>query len=56
MKETTSEKRGNDGEPTSKDEVKITNERLRRSLKETRIDFKEFDSLENIIYELMIKN
>jgi D-alanine transaminase len=31
-------------------------ERLRRSLKETRIDFKELDSLENIIYELMIKN
>jgi len=31
-------------------------ERLGRSLKETRIDFKELDSLENIIYELMIKN
>lgn len=31
-------------------------ERLRRSLKETRIDFIEFESLENIIYELMIKN
>lgn len=31
-------------------------ERLRRSLKETRIDFKEFESLENITYELMIKN
>jgi D-alanine transaminase len=31
-------------------------ERLKRSLKETRIDFKELDSIENIIYELMIKN
>lgn len=31
-------------------------ERLKRSLTETRIDFKEFASLENIIYELMIKN
>jgi len=31
-------------------------DRLKRSLKEIRIDFKEFDSLENIIYELMIKN
>lgn len=30
--------------------------RLKRSLKETRIDFKELDSIENIIYELMIKN
>ncbi|HSW53759.1 MAG TPA: D-amino-acid transaminase [Ignavibacteriaceae bacterium] len=31
-------------------------DRLKRSLKETRIDFKEPDSIENIIYELMIKN
>ena len=31
-------------------------ERLRKSLRETRIDFKEFESLENITYELMIKN
>ncbi len=31
-------------------------DRLKRSLKETRIDFKELDSIENIIYELMIKN
>jgi D-alanine transaminase len=31
-------------------------ERLKRSLKEIRIDFKEFDSLENIICQLMIKN
>ena len=31
-------------------------DRLKRSLKETRIDFKEFDSLENIIYELIKKN
>ena len=30
--------------------------RLRRSLKEIRIDFNEFDSLENIIYELIKKN
>lgn len=30
--------------------------RLKRSLKETRLDFKELDSIENIIYELMIKN
>lgn len=30
--------------------------RLKRSLKETRIDFKGLDSIENIIYELMIKN
>ena len=30
--------------------------RLRRSLKETRIEFKEINALENIIYELMIKN
>ena len=30
--------------------------RLKRSLKEIRIDFKELNSLENIIYELMIKN
>ena len=30
--------------------------RLKRSLKETRIDFRELDSIENIIYELMIKN
>jgi D-alanine transaminase len=30
--------------------------RLKRSLKETRIDFTELDSIENIIYELMIKN
>jgi len=30
--------------------------RLRRSLKETRIEFKEINTLENIIYELMIKN
>lgn len=30
--------------------------RLKRSLKETRIDFTELISLENIIYELMIKN
>jgi D-alanine transaminase len=30
--------------------------RLKRSLKETRIDFTDLDSLENIIYELMIKN
>jgi len=31
-------------------------ERLKRSLKETRIDFKYFDSLENIIYDLIKKN
>ena len=31
-------------------------ERLKRSLKETRIDFKKFDSLENIIYDLIKKN
>ncbi len=31
-------------------------ERLKRSLRETRIDFTELDPLENIIYELMIKN
>ena len=31
-------------------------ERLKRSLKEIRIDFKEFDSLENIIYDLIKKN
>jgi len=31
-------------------------ERLKRSLRETRINFKEFESIENIIYELMIKN
>ena len=31
-------------------------DRLKRSLKEIRIDFKEFDSLENIIYELIKKN
>lgn len=31
-------------------------ERLKRSLKETRIDFKELDSIENIIYELIKKN
>ena len=31
-------------------------DRLKRGLKEIRIDIKEFDSLENIIYELMIKN
>ncbi|MDZ7625608.1 MAG: D-amino-acid transaminase [Ignavibacteriaceae bacterium] len=31
-------------------------DRLKRSLRETRIDFKELDSIENIIYELMIKN
>jgi D-alanine transaminase len=30
--------------------------RLRRSLKEIRIDYKELNSIENIIYELMIKN
>jgi len=30
--------------------------RLKRSLKETRIDFREVNSIENIIYELMIKN
>lgn len=30
--------------------------RLKRSLKETRIEFPELDSIENIIYELMIKN
>jgi len=30
--------------------------RLKRSLRETRIDFMELDSIENIIYELMIKN
>lgn len=31
-------------------------ERLKRSLKETRIEFNELDSLENIIYELIKKN
>ena len=31
-------------------------DRLKRSLKEIRIDFKEFGSLENIIYELIKKN
>jgi D-alanine transaminase len=31
-------------------------DRLKRSLKEIRIDFVDFNSLENIIYELMIKN
>jgi D-alanine transaminase len=31
-------------------------DRLKRSLKETRIDFKELDSIENIIYELIKKN
>jgi D-alanine transaminase len=31
-------------------------DRLKRSLKEIRIDFKELESIENIIYELMIKN
>jgi D-alanine transaminase len=31
-------------------------DRLKRSLKEIRIDFKVFDSLENIIYELIKKN
>ena len=31
-------------------------DRLKRSLKETRIDFKDLDPIENIIYELMIKN
>jgi D-alanine transaminase len=31
-------------------------DRLKRSLKEIRIDFYDFNSLENIIYELMIKN
>jgi len=31
-------------------------DRLKRSLKETRIEFKEFNSIENIVYELMIKN
>ena len=31
-------------------------ERLKRSLKEIRIDFKDFDSLENIIYDLIKKN
>ncbi|MCW9064947.1 MAG: D-amino-acid transaminase [Ignavibacteriaceae bacterium] len=31
-------------------------DRLKRSLKETRIDFKELESLENIIYELIKKN
>jgi D-alanine transaminase len=30
--------------------------RLKRSLKETRIDFTDLNSVENIIYELMIKN
>lgn len=30
--------------------------RLKRSLKETRIEFKELNEIENIIYELMIKN
>jgi D-alanine transaminase len=30
--------------------------RLKRSLKETRIEFKELNAIENIIYELMIKN
>jgi len=30
--------------------------RLKRSLKETRIDFPNLDAIENIIYELMIKN
>jgi D-alanine transaminase len=31
-------------------------DRLKRSLKETRINFTELDPIENIIYELMIKN
>jgi D-alanine transaminase len=31
-------------------------DRLKKSLKETRIDFNKFDSLENIIYELIKKN
>src|SRR4030065_2376432 len=31
-------------------------DRLKRSLKETRIDFTDLNSVENIIYELMIKN
>jgi D-alanine transaminase len=31
-------------------------DRLKRSLKEIRIDFNELDSIENIIYDLMIKN
>ncbi|MBE0570682.1 MAG: D-amino-acid transaminase [Ignavibacteriaceae bacterium] len=31
-------------------------DRLKRSLNETRIEFKEIESIENIIYELMIKN
>ena len=31
-------------------------DRLKRSLKEIRVDFSDFNSLENIIYELMIKN
>ena len=31
-------------------------DRLKKSIKEIRIDFKEFDSLENIIYELIKKN
>lgn len=31
-------------------------ERLKRSLKETRIEFSNLDAIENIIYELMIKN
>ena len=31
-------------------------DRLKRSLKETRINFKELDSVENIIYELIQKN
>ena len=31
-------------------------DRLKRSLKETRINFKELDSIENIIYELIQKN
>ena len=31
-------------------------ERLKRSLKETRIDFNDFNSLENIIYDLIKKN
>ena len=31
-------------------------DRLKKNIKEIRIDFKEFDSLENIIYELIKKN
>lgn len=31
-------------------------DRLKKSIKEIRIDFKEFDSLENIIYDLIKKN